>query len=252
VNHGGFRASLNCAKGASCCHPADGLAPHQLDGMEIRTKIYQSQGNRALLNLLPQIKGRVLDCGCGTGANGAILKSWGWQTVGLTISPGELEIAKESYDSIFLADLEQGLPDDVGQNYDVVLMSHVLEHLIHPENLLQDAKGVLTTGGLLAVALPNFLTYSNRIKMLFGKLAYESSGIMDENHVRIYSFKTGKKLLEDNGYIVFLAKAQGFFPLWKLRQFFPELLNDALNSLVSKWIPGFFGFQFLYLAKLPI
>jgi 2-polyprenyl-3-methyl-5-hydroxy-6-metoxy-1,4-benzoquinol methylase len=214
-------------------------------------KMYQNSGNLPLLKLLPMKKGgRVLDCGCGAGDNARILRSLGWRVTGITVSPKELKIASASCEEIYLNDLDQGLPETVGNGYDIVLMAHVLEHLVEPTKFIEDVKRVLAPNGMIAVALPNVLTYPNRIRMLVGKFEYTSGGIMDETHLHFYTFASGADLLRSTGYRIVVAKADGGFPLWKLRNILPASFVNRLNTWVCRKWPGLFGFQSLYLAEV--
>jgi 2-polyprenyl-3-methyl-5-hydroxy-6-metoxy-1,4-benzoquinol methylase len=217
--------------------------------MKISEKVYSNTGNTPLLELLPRYKmGRLLDCGCGSGDNASILCSRGWEVTGITISPREREIALKYCSTVVIADLEQGIPLSVGENYDVVLMSHILEHLVFPQTLIKDARKVLKPDGVIAVALPNVLSYPNRLKILKGQFEYTSGGIMDETHVRFYTFKTGAELLRSNGLKVISSRAEGNFPLWKLRNILPGPAVKKMNDLACAFSPGFFGTQSLYLA----
>jgi len=203
-----------------------------------------------LLGLLPKSGRRLLDCGCGAGDNARILKAQGWSVTGITISPSEQLVASVHCGKVYLADLDQGIPKAIDDYFDCVLMSHILEHLVHPENLLRDAKAVLAPNGMIAVALPNVLVYYNRLRFLFGRFEYTDGGIMDETHVRFYTFATGAKLLEANGYKLVKVQSEGAFPLWKARNILPVRLVKALNHFVVKHWPGIFGWQSLYLARV--
>ncbi len=211
-------------------------------------RLYQNSGNYPLLDMLPKGGGRILDCGCGAGDNARVLKSRGWAVTGITISPSERQQASAYCDWTCQADLEQGLPKDLAGGFDVVLMSHVLEHLVCPEKLLRDVHQVLVSGGGIAVALPNVLAYSQRLRFLLGKFEYTSGGLMDETHVHFYTFTTGAKLLEASGYKVVVACADGAFPLWKVRGILPAHWVKNVNHWACRWRPGLFGNQSLYLA----
>jgi 2-polyprenyl-3-methyl-5-hydroxy-6-metoxy-1,4-benzoquinol methylase len=213
-------------------------------------RIYRNAGNLPLLALLGTKPGcRVLDCGCGAGDNARVLKSRGWTVTGITISLPEQQTASAYCDKVFLADLDDGIPEQFGPIFDVVLLSHILEHLVHPENLLRDAKKVLSPGGSIAVALPNVLAYPNRLRLMFGNFEYTPTGVMDETHVRFFTFATGAMLLRSNGYRLVAAKADGAFPLWRLRRALPSSIVQLLNQSATKYCPGLFGFQSLYLAS---
>jgi 2-polyprenyl-3-methyl-5-hydroxy-6-metoxy-1,4-benzoquinol methylase len=191
----------------------------------------------------------VLDCGCGAGDNARILAARGFQVTGITLSEGEGAAARANCERVLIADLEVGLPSDVGDGFSVVLMSHVLEHLVDPTAVLRDARRVLSPDGFLAVALPNVLVYPNRARLVSGRFDYTDAGIMDETHVRFYTFETGAALLQRCGWQVTHASADGAFPLWRLRRALPTRFARALDVAACAWYPGLFGFQLLFLAR---
>jgi SAM-dependent methyltransferase len=148
-----------------------------------------------------------------------------------------------------LADLETGLPSEINTRFDYVLLSHVLEHLRHPEIVLRAIHTVLQPNGKVAVALPNVLTYSQRFRFVLGRFAYTTGGVMDETHVRFYTFTSGMHLVRSSGYQIIVARADGAFPMWKLRRLLPAHWVQRLNDWACHWRPNLFGIQSLYLAQ---
>lgn len=217
---------------------------------DLRERIYDNSGNAPLLALAPPGPGRALDCGCGAGANARLLRARGYEVTGITMSPGERERAAAHCERVLLADLEQPLPEEVGGGYDLVVLSHVLEHLRRPEHLLEAVRGRLRPGGALLVALPNPLFYAIRLRMLLGRFDYEPDGILDETHLRFFSFASAARLLERGGYRVDEARADGGFPLAGIRRLLPAAAVAAIDAAASRLRPGLFGRQLLYRASL--
>jgi SAM-dependent methyltransferase len=215
----------------------------------VADRIYHNAGNVSLLDLLPAGGGRALDCGCGAGDNARILRSRGWRVTGITLSEAERSLASEHCERVLVADLEQPLPEAVGAGYDAVLLSHVLEHLIAPERLLARVRSLLSPSGVLAVALPNVLFYPLRLRALFGRFDYTSDGIMDATHLRFYTFESGLALLQESGFEVVQALAEGGFPIWKLRRHLPASLVERIDQAACRLRPGLFGRQSLYLSR---
>lgn len=211
-------------------------------------KKYQNSGNKAVLSLVPTNAKLILDVGCGSGDNARILFNKGHSIDGITISGEEKEIAKAFCNRIFIKNLEEGLPSEILDNkYDVVICSHVLEHIAYPEKLLNDIKKILVPNrSLLIVALPNFLSYKNRFKIMLGKFEYEKSGIMDNTHLRWYTYKTGKVLLQNNGFTVLNVLIDGDIPFARIFKF----LNNQIKLKIMRFLfwlsPGLFGGQFIY------
>jgi SAM-dependent methyltransferase len=215
------------------------------------TRFYDSPANERLLKLVEGRKpGRALDCGCGAGGNARVLSSLGWQVDGVTLSPAEQSSAQRFCRKVLVANLEQGLPDELTGKYDLIVMSHVLEHLIGSSKLLKLAAKILAPDAVLAVALPNVLQYRMRLEFLFGNFTYASEGILDSTHVRFYTFQTGRELLEGNGYRVIEAKGDGGVPQRGLRRILPRSFTERVDRFGCESLPGLFSWQLLYLAQV--
>jgi len=215
----------------------------------IEERVYRNEGNPPLLDLLPAAPGRALDLGCGAGDNARLLAERGWKVTGVTLSPGERESASRWCERVHLADLDQALPEIPRGAYDLVLLSHVLEHLPRPETALDLAREALVPGGLVAVALPNVLFYPIRVAALFGRFEYADAGILDRTHLRFYTWRGGAALLEDSGFEVLAASASGGFPLGRLRRWLPRSWVERIEAFAVRARPGLFGRQSLYLAR---
>lgn len=212
--------------------------------------IYRNKGNIGLLNLLSPTPGRILDCGCGAGDNARILSERGWRVTCVTIDPREQDSVRQFCESVHLADLENGLPQDLNGLFDAVLASHVLEHLAKPERLLQDVSKLLSPGGILAVALPNIAHYSQRMSLMRGRFSYTETGQLDRTHLRFYTHGTAIQLLEQSGYEIVHVAAEGAFPWWKVR----GLVSSSVVDRVDKWAvgrrPNLLGHQSLLVAQV--
>src|SRR5262245_57070442 len=98
---------------------------------------------------------KILDVGCGDGANARKLTADGKTVDGITLSSREAQIAELACRKIYIHDLEAGLPQLEFEPYDVVICSHVLEHICYPQKLLNDIHSSLREDGVFVVALPN-------------------------------------------------------------------------------------------------
>ena len=210
--------------------------------------IYKNEGNFELLGMLSSSPGRILDCGCGAGDNARVLSDRGWCVTGITIDPLEQEAARQFCEAVYIADLEKGLPPDIGGAFDAILASHILEHLKKPERLLRELHQRLSPGGVLAVALPNIAHYRQRISRLRGQFFYTDTGQLDRTHLRFYTYRTAIQLLEQNGYELVNAMATGNLPLRKAR-----LVSRSMADRLDKWAvrqrPNLLGYRCLLLAR---
>ena len=76
----------------------------------------------------------------------------------------------------------------------------VLEHLINPELALRQIQQVLAPRGRVIICVPNIAHARIRLKLLSGKFEYESTGILDVTHLRFFTYKTARELIERAGY----------------------------------------------------
>jgi SAM-dependent methyltransferase len=97
--------------------------------------------------------GRVVDIGCGSGANMARLKAAGLEVVGIEPDPAARQVAAQHGE--VHAGTAEAPPASAGQGFDHALMSHVLEHTLSPASALARARELLREGGTLIVEVPN-------------------------------------------------------------------------------------------------
>lgn len=217
--------------------------------LKLSEKFYNNEGNINILNSISCKSKYILDVGCGASNNAKRLNQMGKIVDGITLSETEAEKAKKYSRNIFLYNLENGLPKEIASKYDVILCSHVLEHIAYPQKLLSEIKHHLNTDGILLIALPNFMSYKNRLKMLFGKFEYEEYGIMDYTHLRWYTFSSAQRLLEDNGYKVKKAWVEGGIPFQRYLNFLPYKVKKIIKIILYSISKGFFGGELLYIAE---
>ena len=68
--------------------------------------------------------------------------------------------------------------------FDVIIFSHVLEHLTDPWSVLKKSTELLKKNGVIIIALPNINNAKDRFKILFGNFEYTEEGVMDKTHLR--------------------------------------------------------------------
>lgn len=157
---------------------------------------YLNAGNPLVLSMLPDSIGRVLDVGCGGGDNARHLRAVHRDivVVGLTHSEEESRIAAPHMHAVHVIDLERGLTDaamaEWGPPFDLLLFSHVLEHLIDPVAVLRRCLTRLAPGGHVLIAVPNVLEWRTRMQFLRGSFVYADHGILDRTHMRFFTYDT--------------------------------------------------------------
>jgi 2-polyprenyl-3-methyl-5-hydroxy-6-metoxy-1,4-benzoquinol methylase len=95
---------------------------------------------------------RLLDVGCGAGAALELYQRLGWRVQGVEPDARAAARARARGLAVHAGTLFE-LPD--AARFDVVLLSHVLEHVPDPTALLARAAGCLAPGGKIVVRTPN-------------------------------------------------------------------------------------------------
>ncbi len=150
-------------------------------------------------------KTEVLDVGCACGDFGdLLLKRRQCIVTGLEYSSDSLNVARAKgvYRELFLTDLENLSSDSSSwQNYqyEYIALLDVLEHLKRPAEVLVQLTRHLALGGGMVISLPNIAHGSIKAGLLVDNFTYTATGIMDETHVRFFTWKSIAEMLAGAG-----------------------------------------------------
>jgi 2-polyprenyl-3-methyl-5-hydroxy-6-metoxy-1,4-benzoquinol methylase len=162
------------------------------------------------LMLPPDNRPGVLDIGCATGALLAHLRDRGWRVTGVEISPcAEYARNERNLDVRSLPLEENHFPPE---SFNVVLASHLIEHLNNPRSFLDETRRILKPGGCVFITTPNIRGFQAR---LMG--SRWRSAIFD--HLYLFSTRTLKAMLKETGFAVegvhtWGGLAAGLAPPW--------------------------------------
>ncbi|MGO8875010.1 MAG: methyltransferase domain-containing protein [Acidimicrobiales bacterium] len=193
-----------------------------------------------LSGMLPS---RVLDLGCASGLLAERIRALGHFVVGVDYA--EAPDVRRRTDAFFTADLDAGIPEEVGTGYDVVVAGDVIEHLSHPGDILRQITKVLRPGGQLILSVPNFAHWYPRTRVALGAFGYDRRGILDDSHLRFFTRSSLRRLVRDAGFDVLEETATGL-PLG-------AVVSDGglasiarrVDELLVKLRPTLFGYQYV-------
>ena len=202
--------------------------------------------NPAVLSRVPSRSRRVLDVGCGTGALGRVLKDQHPEryVAGITHAEQEAEGARAVLDQVVIADLETYDFGNLGEKFDCVICSHVLEHLRNPVEVLARLRQVLTVDGVILIALPNVLYWRQRLQFLIGRFRYTEGGLMDNTHVVFFDWTTARNLVIEAGLRLSACASDGGFPGSR----FLGPAGTVLDAVSLRLAPALMGTQFVLVA----
>ncbi|MBI5411326.1 MAG: class I SAM-dependent methyltransferase [Nitrospirae bacterium] len=168
------------------------------EGLNNKSVMRVDQGRAALVEEwisarvgLRGLDRRLLDVGCGSGAYLVPFRKRGWQVVGIEPQPRWAEQARDRLGLHVMT----GFYDRATfheQSFDLILLSHVIEHLPDPRPLLATVRGHLAPGGLVFIGTPN---------VAMPKLE-PCIGSFNTAHVRLFSLNTLSRLLSECGFAI--------------------------------------------------
>ncbi|MCL2806461.1 MAG: class I SAM-dependent methyltransferase [Treponema sp.] len=153
---------------------------------------------------------RILDIGCATGALLDNLRNKGWHVTGVEISPcAEYAVHTRKLDVKNIPLEANNFPDC---SFDVVLASHLIEHLNAPSAFLKETFRILKNNGYCFITTPNISGFQAR---LFA--SRWRSAIFD--HLYLFSAASLSGLLRKTGFKIEKIRTwgglgAGYAPLW--------------------------------------
>lgn len=165
-----------------------------------------------------QQKTRVLDLGCGNGSLSHLVAQHAYEVVGVEESETGFQSARLSFsDCHFIKASIYNLPyAELGNSFDIVISSEVIEHLLYPRELVRAAKKCLKPNGRLIITTPYHGYLKNIVLALSGKMDQHFTALWDGGHVKFFSVPTMTALLELECFTGISFKFAGRFPyLWK-------------------------------------
>ena len=211
-------------------------------------KISLFSSHEQILALIGQIKtGKLLDLGS---SDGILTKSLNDRGIGSTcidlVDPAKVSAECERYIQHNLEDYK-GI--DLDKRYDCVVLADVIEHLRCAQGLLVHIKSFLKSDGRIIVSVPNIAIWVYRLSLLLGRFDYTQKGTLDETHVRFYTLKTIRELLESSGYSI-LRERQTSLPfevvLKPLKGTLILKVIDRAYYFLAKFLPTLFAYQFVF------
>lgn len=138
--------------------------------------------------------GRLLEIGCGSGTALHSMQKKGWHVTGLDFDEGAVSNARNKGLDVRHGQLSaQAFAD---QTFDAVVMSHVIEHVPSPVELLAECRRILKRDGILVALTPNA---DSRGHTHYGR---NWRGLETPRHLQIFTLKSLASIAGSAGYAV--------------------------------------------------
>jgi len=156
---------------------------------------YPSSHSYALAAVPPG--SRVLDIGAGPGGLAAELVKKDCQVTVVDQYPTHTDSTEVR---VITQDLDRDIEFDASE-HDVLLLLDIIEHLRDPERFLEQLRRQFGyENKTIILTTPNIAFIVQRIMLALGQFNYGKAGILDRTHTRLFTFRTLRRLLTDEGF----------------------------------------------------
>jgi O-antigen biosynthesis protein len=210
-------------------------------------------GETSVAKLLRWIKPgtSVLELGPASGAMSRLLKNERHcHVIGVEINEQAAQHAAPFCDSMLVRDLNdpQWVEGLERNSFDYVIFADVLEHLVDPEQTLQESIHLLKDSGEVLISIPNISYVGVIAELLKGDFTYRKDGLLDSTHLRFFTRKSLNNLLKQAGLQALAWDRTVMRPEFSefrlnLKEVSPSLRSVLLDS------PDSLTYQFLVKAK---
>ena len=140
----------------------------------------------------------VIDLGAGPGGIASELVKKGCRVA--VVDQFAPEAIEDSTVTVFRQDLDDEPAFSV-RDYEYVLLLDVIEHLKDPERFLARLRAQFDYAPKTVIlTTPNIAFVVQRLMLALGQFNYGKSGILDRTHTRLFTFRSLRRLLVDNGF----------------------------------------------------
>jgi SAM-dependent methyltransferase len=128
--------------------------------------------------IVREFRGYVLDVGCG---DGSFLEKYSGPSLGIDAHENNTRICREKKINAIKADANSFVQENT---FDTVLLSHVLEHLTQPSQVLENAYLSATIGGRLIIVSPCLTGFMVGFNDLIGHRQFINEEYVDHYLIR--------------------------------------------------------------------
>lgn len=155
----------------------------------------------------------IMDLGCGNGATAGMLVEQGYAVTGVDPSTTGISVAEKAYPRAKFArrTAYDDLAGEFGE-FDAVVSLEIVEHCYWPRKFAGNVVALLRPGGLAVISTPFHGYWKNLALALAGKFDAHWSPLWDGGHIKFWSERTLRALLEEAGLVDIAFRRVGRIP----------------------------------------
>lgn len=186
----------------------------------------------------------ILDVGCGRGDFLMRATYCGFKAVGIDIDPETAKIARLRGLDVYVSELNNFSTSTL---FDVITLSHVIEHVYDPRLLLKTIYDLLAPGGYFYIATPNFNSSGRQTFSKYWR------GLDVPRHMHFFNVELLNDMLVDTGFanitqVYDLPQSLGIIR----SSFYLNNQKHSSKTQALKSISKLFKYKFLLLKSLDV
>jgi 2-polyprenyl-3-methyl-5-hydroxy-6-metoxy-1,4-benzoquinol methylase len=188
---------------------------------------YFTNARADFVRLLPRDPtARVLEIGCGNGATGALAMARGraGSYVGVELMESYAKQARTVLSDVLIGDVERMDFEWQPAEFDALVLSEVLEHLVEPSALLRRLSRFIRPGGMVLASSPNIAHWKVLRELAKGRFELADQGVFDRTHLRWFTPATFAAMFEGAGF--------------RINHVGPVTPFSPRVELISRWTSG--------------
>lgn len=200
----------------------------------------------------------IIDVGCGNGSMTLPVGLQAYNILGIDLDESSINEAQRKNN---LSNVKFSFCDikSIGEKYDIVLCTQVLEHLEQPMQLLKDMNALLKQDGLMIITIPNGFGLSEimgRVSKVVKKIILMLTNIKKEHnslttcnnspHIQFFTKRSFKHLAETSGLKVvkegnhtFILSGLPFNLIWMRLPLSLQKIIERIDNKIADYMPSF-------------
>jgi len=143
----------------------------------------------------------IFEIGCGNGTTANYLSNLGFDVTGIDSSKSGIHIANNAYPELKL--FQGSVYDDLAEQYGkfpFVVSLEVIEHCFYPRKFVKTFYELIEDNGVGIISTPYHGYWKNLALAVTGKMDAHFTVLWDGGHIKFFSEKTLRILLEEAGF----------------------------------------------------